>query len=236
MYGMTRGGYGAPGMILQGSGADAQFAPMQLPKAVVRIGEQALWSAQQYADGATMARADDPVFTIKRGQTGQGFATSTSLAETNMREAGRIPGGYAYTVAAIACQAYYLATAGQYPIVGADVRNLVNNLVLQWQFLQTKIEIAPASLIGAGGGPYGATADTGANEGGAGGSRIMINNGNGQVWVYRHHPVALPSDATFEVLLTWGAFASVVDGGSGNSNMVVRVVLLGNFETAIAIG
>jgi hypothetical protein len=223
--------YGAPGQIVA-SGNPAALAPMQLPKTIVRIGEQAIWSTQQYADAQAMARNEDILFSTPQNGTGQGFAAPLSLAETNLREASRIPGGYAFTVQAIALQTYY---SDQFAIVRADIANLVNNCVPQWSFLQVRIEIAPAQLIGAGGGVYGDTADTGAAEGGAGGSRIALNNGNGQVWVYRSHPVALPANSTYNIVLSWGANASAVDGGSNNSSQNVRCVLLGTFESAIPI-
>ena len=223
--------YGAPGSFVANQGG-AQLAPMNLPKSLVRIGEQAIWSTQQYADGATIARNEDTLFSTPKNATGQGFAAPLSLAETNLVEASRIPGGYAYTVQAIAIQTYY---ADQWAIVRADVANLVNNCVPLWAFLQVRIEIAPAQLMGAGGGVYGDTADTGGADGGSGGSRTALNNGNGQVWVYRNHPVALPAGSTYNLVLAWGANASVVDGGANNSAQNVRAVLLGTFESAIPV-
>ena len=65
---------------------------------------------------------------------------------------------------------------------------------------------------------------------------MFLNNGNGQLWVYRQHPVMLPANATFAILLTWGSSATVIDGGVGNSSMVVRVALMGRFQTSIAVG
>ena len=211
---------------------------MALPKNVVRIGEQALWSSQRYADAAALANTEDRVFTTPRGQVGQGFANALSIAETSLKEGGRVPGGFAFNVDAISIHAYYMGgtAAGAFPVVGADLRNMQNNCVLAWDFLQTRIEVAPTVLIGAGGGIYGDTADTGAADGGAGGSRIALNNGAGQLWVYRRSPVMLPSDATFALIYQWGSNASVVDGGSNNSGFILRTHLLGQFESAIAVG
>lgn len=222
---------GGPGYMMSAGGAP--LPPMQLPRAVVRIGEQAIWSTQQYADAAALASRSDPVFSTPINQTGQGFGAALSLAETNIREASRIPGGFAYTVKALAVQPYY---PDCFPIVRADVQNVIAHCVLVWAFLQTRIEIAPVWLIGAGGGLFGSTADTGAADGGLGGSRILINNGAGGLWIYNDHPVALPSNATFNLDLTWGTSAVAVQGGSNNSAMNLRVVMLGTFESAIPIG
>jgi hypothetical protein len=154
-----------------------------------------------------------------------------SLPETNLKEGGRIPAQFAFDVEALAVQLYYFEN---FPMVGADLRNVLNHCVLAWDFTQTVIEIAPISLIGAGGGIFGDTADTGGVEGGLGGSRINLNNGNGQLWVYRRHPVLLPSNSTFALLLQWGTAATVIDGGNNASAMIARVVLLGRFQVAIA--
>jgi len=57
------------------------------------------------------------------------------------------------------------------------------------RFTQTVVEICPVSLAGAGGGAFGALATGNAVDSG------HMNNGNGQVWMYRKHPVALPKAA-----------------------------------------
>lgn len=226
------GAYGIPGQaILPPPTAGQPMSPMHVQKNIVRIGEQAFWSSQRYADAAVVASTEDRVFTTPRGQVGQGFVVGLSIAETNLKEGGRIPSQFAYDVEAIAVQLYYQEN---FPMVGADLRNVLNHLVLLWDFTQTQIEIAPVSLIGAGGGIFGDTADTGAVEGGLGGSRMNLNNGNGQLWVYRRHPVLLPSNSTFALLLRWGVGATVIDGGNNASDLIVRVILLGRFQVAIA--
>jgi hypothetical protein len=229
MYGY---GYGTPGTaILPPPAAGQPLSPMNVQKNIVRIGEQSFWSAWRYADGSTVASTTDRLFATPRGQVGQGFATSLSLSETNLKEGGRIPSQYAYDVEAIAVQPYYQTND---TMSRADVANLQNYCVLLWDFTQTQIEIAPISLIGAGGGIFGATADTGAVEGGAGGSRVLANNGNGSLWIYRQHPVLLPSNSTFGLLLSWGSGAQVIDGGFSDDALIVRVLLLGRFQAAIA--
>ena len=234
---MSYHGYGSPGMFFaSGGGSQGMSVPMQLPKDVLRLGEQSLWSAYRYASGAALANTQQRVFGVALGNSGQGFAAPLTIAETNMKESGRIPTGYAYDCQGVACQPYTLTgeTANTiYPLVGADARNIMGNAVLQWAFQQSVIDIAPVSLIGQGGGLFGATADTGAAEGGSGGTRTMVNNGNGQLWVYQAIPVGLPSSTTFTIQIAWGANAITVDGGEDNYALVIRVHLLGIFKMAI---
>lgn len=210
-------------------------APMDLPKELRRKGEQTFWSTQSYTDGATLAGVVSKIFSTPIGQVGQGFSSALSRAETNMDVGGYISGGLAFAVNAVSAYPYYSAAAGQRQISRADVANFVNNCVLQWVFLNTYIDIAPGELVGAGGGIFGATADTGALEGGAGGSRFAFNNGNGQLWGYQYNPVLLPATTAFGINLIWGDLASVVDGGLGNNNMLIRVGLVGQFQTAVPV-
>jgi hypothetical protein len=235
---MSYGHYGMPGIPVQmGTGA-GMSVPMHVPKDVVRIGEQALWSTQRYAAATALANTQARVFSVARGSQGQGFATPLTIGETNLKEPSRVPASLAFDVYGIAVQPYTLTgtTAGTiFPLVGADARNIMANCVLQWDFTQTIIDIAPIALIGQGGGIFGATADTGAAEGGSGGTRTLLNNGNGQLWVYREHPVALPSNATFATLLSWGGSAIAVDGGADDYALCLRVSLLGKFKVAIEI-
>jgi hypothetical protein len=232
------GGYGMPSVAFATPGGTGMNVPMEVPKAVVRVGEQALWSTQRYPDATALANQQSRVFTTPRGQVGQGFGTALSLAETNLKEGGRVPGSLAFDVIGLAVQPYALTgnTASTlYPVVGADMRNIVSNCVAQWDFTQVVIDIAPLALIGQGGGIFGMTADTGAADGGSGGSRIALNSGNGSLWVYREFPVALPSNATFAILLTWGANAIPVDGGSDAYALCLRAHLIGKFKAAIEI-
>ena len=208
-------------------------APFDVPKNVIRTGEQALWSAYYYADAFAVAQRTDTLFAAQQGQVAQGWPTAMSYAETNMQEASRIPGGQAYDVYAIAVQPYYVDNRG---LVRAELANLQNHAAILWSFLQTVIDVAPIQLIGSGGGIYGDTADTGAAEGGAGGSRVALNNGPGHLWVYQNNPVILPAHGTFNIFLRWGANALVIDGGAGNSALSVRVVLLGMYQSAIPVG
>ena len=227
-------GYGIPGSAFLPPPVPGQMvAAMEIPKAIRRVGEQAYWSTQAYVAGVAVGGQTSRLYSTPLNQAGQGFAVM-SLAETNITEAGRIPSQFAFTVDAVACQIY---NQNSQVIFYEDVANLTNNGVLSWMFTQTQFEIAPCALIGAGGGPFGATSDTGGVDGaGAAGSREALNNGNGNIWVYRRYPVLLPSNTGFNVGLTWGVNSIVFSGGAAAAATNVRVSLVGRFEVALASG
>jgi hypothetical protein len=50
--------------------------------------------------------------------------------------------------------------------------------------------------------------------------------------LYRKHPVALPGNSTFSILLRYGSRASAV----GASDFFVKVVLMGYYKNVIEIG
>ena len=211
-----------------------QQAGMRLPTEVQRFYEGALWSSYRYADATALAgRAADSLFGVRKGGNGQGWPASLTIAETNMEEAGRIATGLAFTTRQIACEVRY---ADNWPMVHVDLANVQLNLVLTWKFLNTFVDIAPVNLIGQGGGIFGSTADTGAADGGSGGSRTILNNGAGQTWIYHELPVLLPANTTFSMQLQWGGNATVVDGGVNNSAMVIRVSLIGVATSAVPEG
>jgi hypothetical protein len=51
--------------------------------------------------------------------------------------------------------------------------------------------------------------------------------------MYRKHPVALPGNTTFAILITFGSRAAAIPAGFG---VAVRVVLLGDYKSVIEIG
>jgi len=59
-----------------------------------------------------------------------------------------------------------------------------------------------------------------------------MNNGNGNIWMYQKHPVALPGQTTFAIQLRAGSRAAAV----ANNSVAVRVVLLGYYKNVIEIG
>jgi hypothetical protein len=233
--------YGVPGVPLLGPSDGASMAfPLEQPKNLFRYGEQTIWSSQFYA-AAAVANNTNRVFTTPLGQVGQGFANALSISETNLKEGGRIPSGVAYDVFGIAAQFLQdtnTDAAGTLSVPVNDtaiansvtnLQNFINNCVLTWDFTQTQVDVAPAHLIGAGGGVFGAEA---INSSGAEAGSGNLNNGNGALWLYRKHPVALPGNSTFAMLLRWGSRAAAVQ----TQPIVIRVILLGYYKNVIEIG
>jgi len=232
--------YGMVGQGSEGAGRGFPQTPMQLPKSVVRVGQQSLWSSQAYNNASVLANTQDRIFVTPRGQAGQNFPGQLTLAETNLKESGRVPGGYAYDVFGMACFPYVVNVQNgvptpPVPISINDMSNCLNNCVLAWDFLQTQIEIANVHLIGAGGGVFGA-GRLGINAGTAAAPDISaLTNSNNSVWLYNQHPVMLPSNATFGILINWGQFAHTPTTQAGET-LIIKVNLLGRFQTAIAVG
>lgn len=213
--------------------------PQHQPSNLFRFGEISLWSEYAFPATTALANTQNRMFAVGQGSSGQGFTTALSVAETNLRESGRVPSGQAYDVYGVACQVLgadsTAGLAGQTDEAFNDsvatvstLANIVNNGVLSWVFTQTFIDICPVMLAGAGGGLYGAYSTTqNATSGGA------MNNGNGGIWMYRKHFVALPGSTTFNVQLTFGSRAAAIPAGFG---VGVRVVLLGMYKSVIELG
>lgn len=207
--------------MLPPTGPGVSSVPMELPKDVVRVGEQALWSTARLA-AAALVNTTTRLFTTPLGQQGQGFAAGLTLSETNLKEGGRIPAGLAYDTYGIAC---IIQPSGALFLNNRDAQNIYNNGVLSWDFLQTVIDVAPVSLVGAGGGLFGMSLD----QGGAA-TQSLINNGAGGLWVYRRFPVSLPSNSTFNMLLRFGQGAQAL-----NQITDIKVVLVGGYRQAVEI-
>ena len=229
--------YGAPGVpLVPASGPNIPAVPMQQPKNLFRYGEQSLWSTQMHIGGAALANASFRLFSTALGRTGQGFTGGMTIAETNIKQSGRIPNGVAFDCFGVASQFYKsdgVADGGDITVAvnnTADVDELINtgyNCCLAWDFTQTQVDIAPFDLCGAGGGAFGAVSTTqNASDVGA------MNNGNGGIWMYRKHPVALPGATVFSILLRYGSRAAPV----GTNSQVIRVVLFGYYKNVIEIG
>ena len=213
--------------------------PLQQPQNLFRFGEITIWSSQMHQNGANLASGTFRLFSTPIGNQGQGFVNALSITETNLKEGGRVPSGVAYDVFGVATQVLdstNVADTGTLnnPIVApgivSDLLNVVNNGILSWDFTQTQVDICPVMLAGAGGGAFGAvaTADTGTPV-----TTGTLQNGNGGVWMYRKHPVALPGNSTFAIVLRYGSRAGVV---SAANSLVVRVVLMGYYKNIIEIG
>jgi hypothetical protein len=213
--------------------------PSQQPTNLFRFGGITLYSTFAFPATTALANSQNRIFTTPLGAQGQGFVGGLTRTETNLKEGGRIPSGQAYDVYGVATQIIASSAPGAdvTPMNApyndaiatvASLQNVVNSGVLQWDFTQTVVDICPIMLAGAGGGVYGAIAQNaaGANSG-------AMNNGNGGIWMYRKHPVALPGNTTFAVLITFGSRAAAQPAGF---DMAIRVVLLGYYKSVIEIG
>lgn len=234
------GAFGAP--LVSPDAGPVPGVPMEQPKNLFRFGEQTIWSTQLITGGTNPASATFRMFTTPLGQVGQGFGQALSIGETNLKEGGRVPSGVAYDVFGVAAQVESANSANESnsvvqlanPIVApgvvADLINVIQNGVLSWDFTQTQVDICPVTLAGAGGGAFGAvaTADTATPI-----TTGHMNNGNGGIWMYRKHPVALPGNSTFAIVLRFGSRAATI---TALNAMAVRVVLLGYYKNVIEIG
>ena len=96
------------------------------------------------------------------------------------------------------------------------------------------MDICPIILAGAGGGLFGALAAAVGAAPVAGPINAIghLNNGNGHVWMYRKHPVALPGNSTFSIVVRFGSRAAAISANSAS----LRVTLLGYYKNVIEIG
>lgn len=230
--------YGVPGVALvQEGGGQVPPVPFQTPQNIFRFGEQTLWSTLLLPASAAIANGTNRVFSTPVGQVGQGFGNALSIAETNLKEGGRVPAGVAYDVFGVASEivstsstldAGTIGTATNSVALIADALNIQHNGVLSWDFTQTTVDICPIILAGAGGGLFGALAST-LNNVNVG----HLNNGNGHIWMYRKHPVALPGNSTFSIVIRFGSRAAAISQANGAT---VRITLLGYYKNVIEIG
>ena len=226
----------------QGSTGLPPSVPFNQPKNLFRYGEQTLWSTQLHATGSAIANGSFRLFTTPLGQVGQGFSSSLSIGETNLKEGGRIPSGIAYDVFGISCQvgvSETAETAGASAILGLPMNtagqigtltNIQSNGVLSWDFTQTQVDIAPIQMIGAGGGAFGSVSTTSFASSTVG----AMNNGAGSIFLYRQHPVSLPGNSTFSILLRYGSRMGAIKATS--TSAFVKVSLFGYYKNVIEIG
>ena len=217
--------------------AQIPSVPFQTPTNLFRFGEQSIWSTALLP--LAIANTQTRIFSTANGQVGQGFANALSIGETNLKEGGKTPAGVAYDVFGVAAEivgnSAAAETGGTVAVLNqaantaalvADALTIQHNAVLSWDFTQTVIDICPVTLAGAGGGLYGALSTTQNNT-----AVGHMSNGNGNVWMYRKHPVALPGNSAFGVLIRVGS-------RSGNLSIQtsLRVTLLGFYKNIIEIG
>jgi len=213
--------------------------PLQQPQNLFRFGEISIWSSQLHTATTPLQSGTFRLFSTPIGNQGQGFGNALSISETNLKEGGRVPSGVAYDVFGVAAQVLDSTSTGDTgtlsnpivaPAIVGDLLNIINNGILSWDFTQTQVDICPVMLAGAGGGAFGAvaTADTGTPV-----TTGTLQNGNGGVWMYRKHPVALPGQSTFAIVLRYGSRAAAI---SAANSIAVRVVLMGYYKNIIEIG
>jgi len=231
--------YGVPGIpLISPDAGPIPPVPLQQPQNLFRFGEQTIWSTQFFGGGAALAQTVNRLFTTPIGQVGQGWGVQMTIAETNLKEGGRVPSGVAYDVFGVATSVVGASTPLDVPatildrafdtqLLGRELINQQQNGVLSWDFTQTQVDICPVILAGAGGGAFGSV-----SQNAAGANTGQMNNGNGSIWMYRKHPVALPGNSTFSIILRYGSRAANV----GVNGVAVRVTLLGYYKNVIEIG
>lgn len=195
-----------------------------MPLAVQRIYEYDLYSTFRLPAAGALAQPSR-LFVTGINNQGQGFANPLTVSETNMQVGAIAPGNETYEVSAIACEIFGAAAIA--PTAG-DIRLIQRVGVMYWEFGSTTILcVAPISMIGAGGGIFGATADTGTPV-------TVLNNGNGGLWGYVNVVVAIPATQAFAVQCQWG------NGGTGAAlapvaDTQIRVSLFNQARAAVPV-
>ena len=219
--GRARDPFGIPGVPMLPPSSRSMAVPLKLPKDVVRVGDGAIWSTVKLTQGA-VANREFRLFASPLGSDGQGY-TPLTIAETNIREGGRVPNGLAFDIDDIAC----IVKKGSASALSiANIQTIYSHACLSWAFLSTTIDIAPVALVGAGGGVFGIGAGNPAALDSA-----VLNNGIGSTFVYRRHPVMLAASTTFNILLRFGGEAAPI-----GATTAVQVVLMGGYRQAIEVG
>lgn len=196
-----------------------------VPTGIQRLYEYGLFSTARFAAAGSISGTTTRLFTIGQNGTGQGFTVQASVSETNMIIGAIAPGNETYEVSAISCEIYGATNVA--PLIG-DVRLIMRLGVLFWEFGSTTIMgISPVPMIGAGGGIFGFSADTGTPV-------TQANNGNGGLWMYSTVVVAIPATQSFAVQLQFGT-AGQAAALSPSAETQVRVTLFNQARVAVPI-
>lgn len=214
----------------------------------VRVGENVQFSTFMYPGTQLLEGDPSRLFQIQRGAVGQGFTLALRTTETNLKEPSKVSNRSAYAIRGIAAQVLAgdraadaaafewsatfsninaAGTATSAPI--ADLARIVQCGVLNWDFDQTSIQIAPLMLVGAGGGIYGALStisDAAAPASVTGGA---MNNGVGGFLRYSK-PVLLPQGQQFAIEINYGSRAGSI---SANNAAGVRICLIGQYAKEV---
>ena len=216
-------GTGAGGKPLQHIPGQGAFA---IPTSVQRIAEQGLWSTTRFPAGTAVTGTTPRFFSVALGNQGQGFAVQMSFSETNQLVQGQAPGDETYEISALSAEVYGSVAAGV--ILGAlpgDLRLFQRIGMFRWEFGTVLIDIAALSMVGSGGGIFGATADTATPT-------TFVNNGNGQLWMYSAVVIAIPSTQRFAMQLSCGTAGQAVALAPTNETHI-RLTLFNMARSAV---
>lgn len=169
-----------------------------VPTGIQRLYEYDLYSAGRFAAGTNLnGQAVTRLFTYSQTQVGPGYAgVNSSVSETNMLVGSIAPGNETYEVTALAFEIFGDANVA---VLMGDLRAVMRLGVLFWEFGSTTVmAIAPVPMVGAGGGIFGFSADTGTPV-------TAGNNGNGGLWLYQNVVVAIPATQSFALQVQWGS-------------------------------
>jgi hypothetical protein len=220
-------GFGQLG--IPGSASNANLAPGQgyfsVPTGIQRIAEQATYSTLRFAAGVNVSGStDNRFFSSGLNQPGT-FTSPQSISETNLSTNGMLSGAETFEVSALACEVF---GATNVAVLRNDLLLAQRIGILRWNFQDTIIMIAPLSMVGAGGGIFGFTADTGTPV-------TQVNNGNGGYWVYQRLVVSVSATQPFAVVLSFGT-AGQSSSLSFTNETQFRLSLFNMNRIAIATG
>lgn len=217
------------GMPGSGASAAARHIPGQgsfaIPSGVQRIAEQGLWSTTRFPAGVAISNTTPRFYSVQLGAQGQGFAAAgLSFSETNQQVANQAPGDETYEISSLASEIYGEAAVA--PLIG-DVRLFQRLGAWRWEFGSVLIDVSPLSMVGAGGGIFGFTADSGTPV-------TAANNGPGTLWMYQSVVISVPSTQRFAMLLELGT-AGQVAGLAPTAECHVRMTAFNLARSAVPV-
>jgi hypothetical protein len=210
-------------MIASGSPPVSGMGSFKVPDVAQRLAEQSLYSTYRFPAGTGIQGSSDfRFFQTPRSQPGQGFTSALSFSETNTTTTGMLSGSETFEASAIACEVLGAVSSGVVQgVLPADLRLFQRIGVFQWDFTAgsaTQVMIAPLSFVGAGGGIFGATADTGTPV-------TFVNNGNGQIWTYQRLVVGVSATQPFSIVLYTGNAGQTASSLAPTAETHVRLTL-----------
>lgn len=197
-----------------------------VPTGIQRLYEYGLYSTVRIAAASNFAaQATLRAFSYGLNQQGPGFAAVSSVSETNMQVGAIAPGNETYEVTAISAEIF--GDTNLTPTMG-DLRAIMRLVAVYWEFGSTTVmAISPISMIGAGGGIFGFSADTGTPV-------TQPNNGNGGLWLYQNVVVAIPATQSFAVQLQFGN-AGQAAAITSTAATQIRVTLFNQARVAVPV-